>query len=232
MRFLLFLLLSISLFSNPKTLQSFLTQGTSGDYIVAKSGKLFTVIHLRSINDKTIVIEEISGPDTFVEGSWANWVKNKAPGHTSWSMLEIDLKDGQVLDCYSFSRNTRIKVSKNESILATLLQLPLRHVNDENRRRIGSPPLDGEPDFRKIWNPKLIFEGKPQESVLCDAYEATWPSDGSEFEGRQVILYFDPLNRIPFPCWIDIETSHVTGRLYVVDSGKNLISPTFKKIGK
>lgn len=140
-------------------------------------------------------------------------------------MLEIDLESGQVLECFSFSRNAHIQISKKESLLATLLQLPLNQVAPKNRRRIGPPPQDGEADFRKLWNPKLTFEGKTLDHSQCDVFETTWPSDGSELDGRQVTLYFDASNKISFPCWIDVETSHITGHFHVVDSGKNLSSP-------
>ncbi|HSX13168.1 MAG TPA: hypothetical protein VLE96_01950 [Chlamydiales bacterium] len=231
MKIFIFLLLFLcSSFANP-TLQTFLLNGKSGDYIVTQAGKLFTVVHLRSIDENQLIIEEISGPNSFVTDSWASWVKNKAPGHTSWSILEIDSKNGQVLDCYSVSKNMHVKISKNESILATLLQLSLVPIQNEDRRRIGPPPLDGEPDFRKIWNPKFVFEKKTNHGTVCDAYTAIWPNDGSEIEGRSITLYFDQAHKIPFPCWIDIETTHVTGRIHVVDSGQNLVSPAFKKIG-
>lgn len=208
-----------------KTLQTFLSHGKSGDYIVAKSGKLFNLIHIRSINDKTLLLEEISGPNTHVKGSWASWVKNKAPGHTSWSMIEIDLETGQVLECFSFSRNAHVQITKKESLLATILQLPLNPVSSENRRRLGPPPMEGEADFRKIWNPKIIIDGKQVEDPQCDVFETTWPKDGSELEGRQVTLYFDAESRLSFPCWIELETSHITGQFHVIDSGKNLSSP-------
>lgn len=212
--------------ANP-TLQSFLSGGKSGDYIVAKVGKLYTLIHLRSMDANSLVIEEISGSEG--QKSWADWVKNRAPGHSSWSILEIDLINGQIRDCFSFSKSSHLQISKNESIIATLLQLPLTRISDSNRRKIGPPPLDGEPDFRKIWNPKLIFNGKDHTSSHCDAYEAVWPNDGTDLEGHQVILYFDASHKVPFPCWIDIQTTHITGRFHVIDSGENLVSPAFKR---
>lgn len=214
--------------SNKQSLKTLLSQARMGDYIVAESGKMLTLISIRSITSKTIIIEEISAPLKNIKPqttSWPQWIKNKAPGHSSWSVLEMDLENGQILECYSFSRNAHVQISQNESLFATLLQLPLKSVHSENRRRIGPAPMPGERDFRKLWLPSLVIEGKNIQNPQFNVYETTWPNDQSELDGRQVTLYFDQEMRIPLPVWIEIETSHVNGHFHVIDSGKNLTSP-------
>ena len=225
--FLLFV--QFSIFAAPPieiTSKTFLEKAHAGDYIAAESGKMLTLILIRSIDSKTVVLEEISAPlkNGPRANSWAKWIKDKAPGHSSWSILTMDLESGQILECYSFSRNTHIQISQKESLLATLLHLPLKTIRPQDRRRIGPPPLSGESDVRKFWQPPLVFEGKRIKNPQYNVFETTWPNDGSEIDGRQVTLYFDVEMRIPLPVWIDVATSHATGRFHVVDSGKNLIS--------
>ncbi len=213
--------------TNQSSLQSFLKASKPGDYIVTRSGQLTTLIMVRSLSEKSVILEEITAPlKNAKEGlSWSKWVKNRAPGHSSWSVIEMSLQDGQILGCYSFSRGAHIQISQKESLIATLLHLPLNEVRDEDRRKIGPPPLDGERDFRKAWQPPYFFEGKAIHLPAFAVYETIWPSDDTELSGRKVTLYFDREMKIPFPCWIDLETSHAIGRFQVIDSGKNLISP-------
>ncbi len=197
----------------------------TGDYIVTEANKMITVLGLRAINSSTLTLEEISAPLENLKtrpNSWAEWVKNKAPGHTSWSMIEIDLKTGQLLECYSFSRSAWVHLSEKESLFATLLQVPLKPVPLDRRRKIGPSPMNGEMDVRKEWNPPLVFEGKKRENAHFDVYETIWPLDGTELAGQEISLYFDREKEFPLPFWIQVQTSHATAALRTVDSGKNL----------
>lgn len=202
-----------------------LEKAKSGDYMVAEANKTITLLAIRSHTPDSLVLEEISAPVSNLKkmpASWAEWVKEKAPGHTSWSMIEIDLSTGQILECYSFSRSAWVHVSQNESLIATLLHLPLKTIASHERKRIGPPPLNGDPDFRKVWNPPLIFEGKKVENALFDVFETTWPKDNTELSNQQVTLYFDREKRFPLPFWVQVDTSHATAALRTIDSGKNL----------
>ena len=217
-----------SLFGSESLLKERLAKAKGGDYIVAESNKMITLLNVRSITPKTLILEEIAAPLKNLKerpGSWAEWVKNRAPGHSSWSMLEIDLESGQIVECYSFSRGTWVQLSASESLFATLIQTPLKPISQQDRRRIGPPPPPGESDFRQIWQPPLVFEGKKLEKAQFDAYEATWPRDGTELAGKTVTLYFDREIRFPIPLWIAVETAHAIGNFRAIDSGKNLPSP-------
>lgn len=208
-------------------LQERLEKAKSGDFIVTEANKMITLLAIRSNNPHTVILEEISAPVSHLKkmpDSWGEWVKAKAPGHTSWSMIEIDLQSGQVLECYSFSRSAWIQVSQNESFIATLLHLPMKSTPTDKRKRIGPAPLDGEPDFRKSWNPPLVFEGKKVENAHFDVFEALWPKDGTELSNQQITLYFDKEKRFPLPFWVQVDTSHATAALRTIDSGKNLPS--------
>ncbi|HSX10728.1 MAG TPA: hypothetical protein VLF94_03305 [Chlamydiales bacterium] len=222
-----FVLFASLLFGNDFRLKERLEKAKNGDYIVAEAGKMITLLAVRSSTPNTLILEEISAPVNNLKkrpASWGEWVKAKAPGHTSWSMIEIDLQTGQVLECYSFSRSAWVQVSQNESLIATLLQLPMKAIAEDKRKRIGPPPLDGQSDFRKLWNPPLIFEGKKVEVGNFDVYETTWPKDGSELANQLVSLYFDKEKRFPLPFWVQVDTAHATAAMRTIDSGKNLPS--------
>ena len=223
-KILLFIIPASLIFASP----SFLSSSHSGDYVVAESGKMLSLIHIHSKTDKTVLLEEISIPINKLKPyptSWPEWVHLKAPQHSSWSMLEIDLENGQVLECYSFSKNSFSQVSKKESLLANLLTLPLNPVKKEALRRIGPPPLPGEKDVRKIWSPPLVFEGNSVKGAHFNVKETFWPQDGSDLQGSKITLYFDAEQKIALPVWIDADTSHMTFHFHVIDSGKNLKSP-------
>ena len=199
-----------------------------GDYIVTEANKVITVIAVRSRTDSSVVFEEISVPAEHLKEkpeSWGQWVKNKAPGHTSWSMIEIDLTSDQLLECYSFSRAAWLQAASQESLLSTLLHLPLEKLDENKRKRIGPPPSEGEVDRRQIWNPPLTMNGQKIKQARFDAYTAEWPQDRSELSGKTVTVYFDEEGKFPLPYWIQVDTPHVTASMRVIDSGSQLPSP-------
>lgn len=215
-----------SLFGTP--LQNRLDSAASGDYMVVEGGNMLTILSIRSVTAGSIVLEEVSVPSRNLNprpSSWKEWIKAKAPGHTSWSMIDIDRATGEILECYSFTRGAWIQLSSQESLIATLLKLPLHPVPPEKRRKIGAPPFSGEIDTRKIWDPPAIFEGKKREKVRFDVYETMWPKDGTGLSGNTVFLYFDQESRFPLPFWIQIETSHTQIALRTIDTGKHFPSP-------
>ena len=227
MRIWLFLLCSSLLWGGDFSLKDRIEKAKNGDYIVTEANRMITVLAIRSLTPTTLILEEISAPLQTLKqrpSSWPDWVKANAPGHTSWSMVEIDLQKGQVIECYSFSRSGWIQLSQKENLFATLLHLPMKPLPKEKKRKIGPPPLQGEPDVRKVWTPPLVYEGKKIEPAHFDVFQTLWPEDGTELSNQEVILYFDKEKRFPFPFWIQIETSHATVALRTIDSGKNLSS--------
>ena len=229
MKWVLVCLFSVaSFFGVESCLQQRFSKEAEGHYIVAEAGKIVTILNIRSVTERSLILEEISVPLEKIKkrpASWAEWVKNKAPGHSSWSMIEIDLASGEVLQCYSFSKAAQIRLSKKESLFATLLHLPLKKVSTEKQRHIGPPPETGESDFRKLWKPPFVFEGKEEEHPTFDVVETVWPQDGSELSGKTITLYLDRGGKIALPLWIQVETAHAIGNLHAIDSGRQLPSP-------
>lgn len=227
MKFSLFYLLfsTLALFGADFHFKTRLQAAKMGDYVVTEANKMISILSVRSITPTAIVFEEISAPLQNLKkrpDSWSEWVKAKAPGHSSWSMIEIDLQTGEPTECYSFSRSSWLQLTQKESLFATLIQLPMKKIEKERRRKIGPPPMQGESDFRQIWNPPLVFEGKKIEAVKFEAYEILWPNDDTELSGQEVCLYFDRDKLLPLPAWIQVQTTHATTALRIIDSGKNL----------
>ena len=209
-------------------LQERIDRASNGDYLVVEGGKMITLLSIRSVSPATLILEEISVPTQNLKKrpvSWSEWVREKAPGHTSWSMLEVDRSTGEILECYSFTRSSWIQLSSQDSLIATLLSLPLEPVPIQNRRKIGPSPSSGEIDTRKIWSPPIIFEGKKREGGRFDVYEATWPKDKSPLSGNTLILYFDQEGKFPLPVWIQVETTHANLALRTIDAGNHFPSP-------
>lgn len=226
-----FALIFISLFSTPlpavsqNILNQRLSKARPGDFFVAEADRMISVLAVRSVTDHSIILEEITAPSsalTPLPSSWKEWLKKRAPGHTSWSMLEIDLKEHQLLECYSFTRATWLHLSSHNSFIPTLLGLSLHPVPKEELKRIGPAPIDGEPDLRQIWKPPLIVHGKTLSDTQFSVYRAEWPQDNSQLSGNNVSLYFDQKGRTPFPVWIQIDTTHASASLRILDTGHNL----------
>lgn len=189
---------------------------------------MITILSIRSQTPTTLVLEEVSIPSQNLKKkppSWNEWIRAKAPGHTSWSILEIDRKSGEILECYSFTRSSWIQLSPQESFIATLLTLPLNPVPLDQRRKIGPPPPPGEIDTRKVWSPPVFMEGKKQEGISFEVFETTWPKDKSLLDGNGITLYFDKEGRFPFPLWMQVETTHAHLALRTIDAGKHFSSP-------
>ena len=222
------LLLASALLANAPLPESPLLErlGTArnGDFTVLEAGKTVTILAVRAKTDHSLILEEISVPSDALKGkpaSWAEWIKSHAPGHTSWSMIEIDLKTHEILECYSFSKSAWVSLNK-EHFLLSLLELPLQALPSKERRRIGSPPQEGEADRRAIWNPPLVIDGKRLDHALFDVFHATWPQDGSDLSGQTVSLYFDAARQSLIPSWIQVDTAHASASMRAIDSGRNL----------
>jgi hypothetical protein len=203
-------------------LQDRLKNAKPGDFIVTEANKMISVLAIRAITSRTLILEEITAPAQAIAplpASWAEWVRHRAPGHTSWSMLEIDFENNQLIECYSFSRSAWVQLSTQQSFISTILGLSLSPVPQSEQRRIGPEPMNGEADTRKIWQPPLIQNGIHLPGAEFEVYRATWPKDGSDLAGNSVFLYFDQAKLSPFPVWIQMTTAHAAASIRMIDFG-------------
>ncbi|WP_220017488.1 hypothetical protein [Candidatus Rhabdochlamydia oedothoracis] len=211
------------------TLKNRFEKGSPGDFIVTAQEGIYTILILRHREKNQLILEEISIPQAQLEIKkihWQNWLDEKAPGHTSWSLFEIDLSQGKLIESYSINKQSWLYIDSSEFLLSKLLELPLYKVSKEARKKIGPPPGSGEQDFRSIWNPPLVCSGKALKKPSFAVYQGQWPHDQSIIEDCLIDFYFSSLDPLfPFPYWLEIQSTHYTLTIRAIDSGKGLISP-------
>lgn len=147
----------------------------------------------------------------------------KAPGHTSWTLYEIDQRSGQLVECFSYSKNGWLYLDASEQFLTRLLTLPLHPVPQQERKKIGPQPLNGEGDHRSLWTPTLVIEGKKVAKPIFEVVKTQWPDDGSRLALCSIELYFD--KGFPLPYWLEVHSPHYTFKVRTIDSGHTLVSP-------
>lgn len=230
--YLAFLLVCGTLSAASFSFQKKIERGLEGDYIVTEKENNSSVLILRCLTPTTLVLEEISIPSSFFDSanftSWREWIGQGAPGHSSWTLFEIDLEKSQVKESYSYSQRRWLDSDDSENFLTSLLKLPLQSLSSKERKKIGPIPPSGESDHRSDWNPPLIFEGKKCKKPQFEAWRAFWPEDESRLAGSQIDLYFDTQHPdFPFPLWLEAYNGHYAFKLPAIDSGRGLHS-TFK----
>ena len=98
MKWVLVCLFSVaSFFGVESCLQQRFSKEAEGHYIVAEAGKIVTILNIRSVTERSLILEEISVPLEKIKkrpASWAEWVKNKAPGRV---LVIVDLADTLVI---------------------------------------------------------------------------------------------------------------------------------------
>lgn len=206
-----------------------LKRAQPGDYLVISSSKTDTLMHIYDKQGNILTIEEIAVPQGRHSNkiSWKEWVRQNAPGNTSWVMYEIDLQTGQMLRYYSFSKNGWFEIPEADNFLSKLLNLKLTQIPLEARKRVGPKPNSG-PDWRPLWQPRMIAEGRPINNVQFDAWRTKWPRDGSELSGKIIEIYLpQDSQRYPsyFPYWLQINGVVGKAKIRMIDSGSNLQSP-------
>lgn len=211
------------------TMQQKFAHAHEGDFVVTAQESNYSLLFIRSITADTLLLEEISAPERQIDLKkidWKEWATQKAPGHTSWTLFEIDRKTGKLVECFSFSRNGWLYVEESEQFLARLMSLPLHAVPIAERRKVGAATDVENDDHRPVWNPPLVVEGKKIPKAAFDVMKAQWPDDGSRLKLCTIELYFaqeDPT--FPFPYWLEVHSPHYTFKMRAVDSGHALISP-------
>jgi hypothetical protein len=222
---LFFFIFSIS-FCYSETLKNRLEKAQSGDFFVLKQKKILTILRIAKITTDKLIIEEISAPITAISNTnWQNWIKNYAPGNTSWIMFEIDLNNSELVEIFSFTRMAWLESSKNDNFLVQMLTNDFKKLSNKNRKKIGAPPLRDELDRRAVWNPPMKINNQKISNPSYDVYQTFWKEDSSELSGKEIQLYFDKKREFFFPFWIELIGDHLSFSLKVIDAGHQLLSP-------
>lgn len=212
-----------------------LARATPGSYLVLEQNKTFTFLHIHDRFDNRITLEEISIPAaSFARRpmNWKVWFESGAPGHTAWTMSQVNLETGIFEETYSFTQKGWIDMSQSNPFLTTLLNLRFHELSQGERRRIGLPPGYSKVDTRPLWNPRLIVDGQIVSNIFFSAYKARWPSDGSDLSRKIIEIYLphsdeNTLNWYPsyFPFWLEVDGKIGSAKVRVIDSGMNSQSP-------
>ena len=233
---IILLLLSISLWCGPceasLLLRDNLKRAQAGDFIVTFQSKAYTLFHIYGKSGDILTVEEITIPQGKVSRdnfAWKEWVRQGAPNHTNWILYNVQLATGATSNCFSISKNGWYDMSQRDSFLPTLLNLQFAPIPLDERKKVGPPPHGDGPDFRKVWNPKMMVNGVVVPGVKFDALLTHWPKDGSELSGKAIEVYIPQEgDKYPsyFPYWLQIKGS-VGGAatLRIIDSGTGLSSP-------
>lgn len=210
-----------------------LAEAEPGSYIVTEQNKNFTFLHVFDRTDNSIILEEVSIPAARYMRHplpWRDWFECGAPGHTSWTMSQIDLNSGRFEETFSFTHQGWINLADSDPFLTTLLNLRFQALPEEKRRRIGLPPGYRKPDYRPIWNPPLFVNGKRITHVPFSVWLARWPCDGSDLSRKYIEIYlpYDSTEATYpsyFPYWIEVEGKIGSAKVRVIDSGTEARSP-------
>jgi hypothetical protein len=203
------------------TLEERFAHAKEGDFIVTSQENNYSLLFIRTLTADTLILEEISVPEHHAKKTnWKEWVTKKAPGHTSWTLYEIDRKNGKLIECFSYSKNGWLYLDETEQFLTRLLTLQLHLVPLQERKKIGPEPTDI--DRRAIWNPPLIVDGKKVSKPSFEVLKTQWPNDGSRLSLCDITMYFS--ENFPFPYWLEVQSPHYAFKMRTIDSGHDLHS--------
>ncbi|MFN0065913.1 MAG: hypothetical protein ACKVOH_06725 [Chlamydiales bacterium] len=225
----LFLLCLCSTAFGQITLKECLRNSPEGSYFVTQSENTQTFLFIRSCDQDKIIIEEVSIPAANKDDlNWKVWFEAKAPGHTLWTISQINLSSGSLEETFSFTHMGWIDRKEAHTFLSTLLNLSFYEVPEGERKKVGFPPKHGQQDKRKLWTPPHIVEGNQIEGTPFIAYYTRWPNDNSEMARHRIEIYLPKESTdYPscFPSWIEVDAKVTQVRLRVIDSGLGAKSP-------
>jgi hypothetical protein len=206
-----------------------LQQARPGDYLVIAAGKTNSLMHIYAKKDNIVTIEEVVIPETkcLTPFVWKAWLVQGAPGHTSWVMYDIDLKTGEMLRYYSFTKRGWFDIPDADNFLSKLLNLRLTKIPDQLRRKVGAKPFSSN-DRRPLWQPRLVLEGQLIKNVPFNAWKTQWPKDGTDLSGKTIEIYLPYDNQLYpsyFPYWLQINGVIGKAKIRMIDSGRSLVSP-------
>lgn len=228
-KLILILLTFFSLQAHAATsLKEKLSHAHAGDFIVTAQEGNYSLLSVRSITANTLLLEEISVPSKQIDlktMQWKKWAAERAPGHTSWTLYEIDRTTGALIECFSCSKNGWLYLDESEQFLTRLMALPLATVPAVERKKIGPQPGQGESDHRPVWNPPLTVEGKKIYKAAFEVLKTQWPDDNSRLALSTIELYFSKeFPDFAFPYWLEVQSPHYTFKMRTIDSGHGLVS--------
>ncbi len=213
----------------PSSLKDIFLNAEVGDYSIYQNGNSVTLLSIHSKELPFITFEEITLPKEIYDNvkgvELNNWLQKKAPGSTSWTLMEIDTSNLNITSTYCLSRKAHLFLNKEDTLISSLLGLELKASPEAHLARTGPRPATRKDD-RPIWVPSMFVNGKKETPAVVDVYVATWGKDSSPLSERNIDLYI--LNNFPFPYWIQIHGDYGSKKMVSLDSGHNLLSSITK----
>lgn len=229
---LFFVLITHIIYAFPQEtlfLKDNLFRAQPGDYIVISANKTNTLMHIYDKKNGFLIVDEIAAPCSrkITRVDWHSWIKNGAPGNTSWVMYEINLNTGRMERYYSFTKRGWFEISDADNFLSKLLNLRLSLIPEQERKKVGLK-IFAESEQARIWQPNLVVEGQIIKGVKFDAWRTRWPKDGSDLSGKMIELYLPQDNQFYptyFPYWLQVYNTIGKSRVRIIDSGTRMQSP-------
>lgn len=235
MKFLFFLICTCYLpFLPAITVGDKLLEASSGDYIVTEQDKNYSLLLLREKKTESVVFEEVSIPCNKIHLAgmdWEDWMTLGAPEHSSWIQYEIDLHNFKLIECYSVSKRGWLQMDESEHFFSKLLSLSLVQIPQDERKKVGPSPTQGDIDRRPLWVPSLLISSK-KTKIPCETMKAFWPKDDSLLSSCSISLYFPNKSLSSFPIWIEASNGHFSYSIRGIYFGKNLKSPISYSVPK
>ena len=220
------LLLCTYVYANDLQLKSQLSEASPGSYVVTEQAKSCALLYIREKVDNLLVIEEISIPFsnfTRQKMSWRQWFEIGAPGHTLWTVSQINLDTGVFEETYSYTHQGWVDMSDSNSFLCQLLNLNFSKIPICERKRVGLPPGVNKKDNRPIWNPRVFIDGVQQTNIPFSAYKARWHRDNSELSCKVINIYLPESNTENYPTFfpylVEVEGKVANVKLRIIDAG-------------
>lgn len=206
-----------------------------GDYVVTEQDKNLCLLFVRHLDPETLIIDEMTFNEHDLPKGFKHW-QQAAFGHAypvSWISFQFNKQSGILEDAYNFNEKSWLEFREEEVFLKGLLNLDLTAVKDQDRKKIGTSPKDGDPDLRKCWCPPLVINGQKYQKPTYDVYKGRWAEDSSILSKCQIEMYFSKVDSsLPFPTWIEINNGHYGFKLKGIDAGHNFDVQSLRPLPK
>jgi len=207
-----------------------LAQAKEGDCFVFGHKKSFTLTRIALNENNILVLEEVSAPLSWKPKKWQTWLLEGAPGHTSWTLTQIDLENTQVKKAYCFVRKSNLNFDESGSFLSTLMQLDFEELPLDKRKKVGISSGTDDLMPKATWQPPLP-KGASIPSKKFTAFRAQWPKDNSELSGQLIEIYLPEkdskktalLSYLPY--WIEVRHAALKARIQTLFVGSQIESP-------
>lgn len=228
-------LLAFTINTYALSLKSRFDHAQIGDYLVTEQDKNLCLLFVRYLDQDTLVIDEMTFNEHDLPKGFKKW-QQAAFGNAypvSWISFQFNKQTGILEDAYNFNEKSWLEFREEDVFLKGLLNLDLTLVKDQERKKIGASPKDGDPDLRKCWCPPLVINGEKYPKPSYDVYKGRWAQDSSLLSQCHIDMYFSKADpSLPFPTWIEINNGHYGFKLKGIDAGHNFAVNSLRALPK